>query len=108
MHREFKSSVDSNFPSRVAPQAFPVQQPKNRADAIHLIENLRPTSGNLAPSEAWRRYARRQDWMSRLEKLTAMRCQRRYAALLEDTVELFGGVERLASTFVAEFDAARG
>lgn len=54
-----------------------------------------------------RRAARRRELLRRLERITAMRCQRRYAALLEDTISHFGGTERLAEEFRAVFDAAR-
>ena len=45
--------------------------------------------------------------LDRLQRLTAMRSQRRYLALLEDTVTLFHGPERLAATFLDEFEAAK-
>ena len=54
-----------------------------------------------------RRAVRRQELLSRLAKLMAMRSQRRHAALLEDTITMFNGPQRLAEEFRAVFDDAR-
>ena len=55
MSHVFASAVITGFPSRSAPAQFPSQVPRSRAEALCVLENLRPTDGNLAPSESWRR-----------------------------------------------------
>ena len=55
MNRSLHDVVDPHFPSRVPPQPFPTKVPRNGREALQMLEGLRPTSGNLAPKEAWRR-----------------------------------------------------
>ena len=55
MNRSLHDVVDPHFPSRVPPQRFPADVPRNGRDVLRMVEGLRPTSGNLAPQESWRR-----------------------------------------------------
>jgi len=55
MNRSLHDVVDPHFPSRVPPQPFPTKVPRNGREALQMLEGLRPTSGNLAPEESWRR-----------------------------------------------------
>ena len=55
MDRRLKDAVIPGFPSSVPPEAFPARTPSSPADAMQMLEGLRPTSGNLAAKESWRR-----------------------------------------------------
>ena len=55
MERRLSDIVIEGFPSKVKPEAFSTKLPRTSAEAVQMLENLRPTAGNLAPSESWRR-----------------------------------------------------
>jgi hypothetical protein len=55
MSRIFKDIVIAGYPSRVAPARLPERMPRTVSGALRVLESMRPTSGNLAPSESWRR-----------------------------------------------------
>ena len=55
MHRPFENAVITGFPLSVPPQPFPPGTPRSSREALQLLESLRPTSGNLADEESWRR-----------------------------------------------------
>lgn len=51
----FRDAVQPDYPSRIQPQSFPTTVPRTGRDALEVLDSLRPSSGNLAQSEAWRR-----------------------------------------------------
>ncbi|NQV25769.1 MAG: hypothetical protein HQ518_15530, partial [Rhodopirellula sp.] len=53
--RQLRDAVIPNFSPRCAPAAFPATIPRNSREAIRILDGLVPESGNLAPSESWRR-----------------------------------------------------
>jgi len=55
MTRRIQDAVLPDYPIRVQPETFPTNVPRTTADATRLLDRLRPTSGNLVASEAWRR-----------------------------------------------------
>jgi hypothetical protein len=55
MDRRLEDAVIPGFPSSVPPEPFPARTPRSPADAMQMLEGLRPTSGNLAADEFWRR-----------------------------------------------------
>jgi hypothetical protein len=55
MDRRLNDAVIPGFPSSVPPEQIPAGTPRSPSDAMQMLEGLRPTSGNLAPEESWRR-----------------------------------------------------
>jgi hypothetical protein len=55
MSERFKNAVIPDYPSRAKPQAFPEKVARSASGSIRMLEGLKPTSGNLAASESWRR-----------------------------------------------------
>lgn len=55
MSTRFKNAVVPNYPSKASPVAFPQKSPRSYSKSMTLLDSLRPTSGNLAASESWRR-----------------------------------------------------
>ena len=53
--RQLRDAVIPGFSPRCAPVAFPATIPRNSREAIRILDGLVPESGNLAPSESWRR-----------------------------------------------------
>jgi hypothetical protein len=55
MERRLNDAVIQGYPSKHLPQTLPDKRPKTSAETFQMLEGLRPTTGNLAPEEAWRR-----------------------------------------------------
>lgn len=55
MGMRFREAVVSGYPSGSKPQAFPERMPRSAKAALQVLDCHRPTTGNLADSESWRR-----------------------------------------------------
>lgn len=55
MPRRIQDAVLPDYSISVLPEKFATDLPRTTVEATRLLDGLRPTSGNLAASEAWRR-----------------------------------------------------
>lgn len=55
MGTRFKDAVVPGYPSNAKMQTFPANVSRSGKESIRVLEGLKPTSGNLAASESWRR-----------------------------------------------------
>ncbi|QDU37662.1 hypothetical protein Mal4_19770 [Maioricimonas rarisocia] len=55
MKRRIRDAVIEGYPSKFVPETLPATVPRTAAQATAILDGLRPTPANLAPSESWRR-----------------------------------------------------
>lgn len=103
MGTRFNDAVVPNYPSKTPPAAFPQKIPRSYTESMTLLEGLKPTSGNLAAAESWRRMlGGRNRYNSERQQIVRARRNALLTWLMNyrmnfwcDSLDLFVPVERI-------------